>query len=187
METAPDRSGQTPIRASVSAVANAGGLAATKAEVETGVAVVTTDGSCIGNPGPGGWAATVFRNDAYNEVFGSEKQTTNNRMELRAVIEGLRLLRSPSRVRVITDSQYVKSGITLWLAGWKRKGWRRPSMGRRAREVANQDLWQELDSVASRHEVQWEWVRGHSGHPGNSRCHQLAVEAARRAARHHRA
>lgn len=174
-----DKSEQTSRQATVVAAKGADGWGGAEARQEIGVATVTTDGSCIRNPGPGGWAATVRCGMTYREVSGSETQTTNNRMELRAVIEGLQLLKSPSKVKVLTDSLYVKNGITLWLAGWKRNGWRRPSNDLRSHGVANQDLWRQLDSVASRHEIQWEWIKGHSGHAGNSRCHQLAVEAAR--------
>jgi ribonuclease HI len=185
-EAARDQSEEPSKWAIVTGTESTDGQVVPEVASEGRVAVVTADGSCIRNPGPGGWAATVVRGGKYKEVSGAERHTTNNRMELRAVIEGLRLLEPSSRVRVITDSRYVRNGITLWLAEWKSHGWRRISAGYPEQEVANRDLWQELDSVASRHDIRWEWIRGHSGHPGNSRCHQLALEAARGADRSHR-
>jgi ribonuclease HI len=130
-----------------------------------------TDGACKGNPGPGGWGALLrIGEDAERELCGGEASTTNNRMELTGVIEGLASLTRPARVRVHTDSQYVQKGITEWIVGWKRKGWRTAS----GSPVKNVDLWQRLESLAARHEVEWHWVKGHAGHPGNERADALA-------------
>ncbi|MCU0868652.1 MAG: ribonuclease HI [Burkholderiales bacterium] len=129
-----------------------------------------TDGACKGNPGVGGWGALLRLGDAERELCGGEPATTNNRMELQAVIEGLAALTRPARVRVHTDSQYVQKGITEWIAGWKRKGWRTAS----GSPVKNVDLWQRLEALAARHEVEWHWVKGHAGHPGNERADALA-------------
>jgi ribonuclease HI len=137
-----------------------------------------TDGACSGNPGPGGWGAVLRWHDTERELFGGEPLTTNNRMELMAAIEGLRALTRPSSVVVTTDSVYVKNGITTWLAGWKRRGWRTADK----KPVKNQDLWEALDEQVQRHQVRWEWVKGHSGHPENERADELArrgVEAVR--------
>ena len=136
---------------------------------------VITDGACIGNPGPGGWACILRYNGSKREMFGSEPQTTNNRMELTAAIEGLRALQQPCEVELITDSQYVKNGITQWIHGWKRNGWRTSSKS----PVVNQDLWIRLDEEASRHKVQWSWTKGHADHEDNNRCDELATQAAR--------
>jgi ribonuclease HI len=133
-----------------------------------------TDGACIGNPGPGGWACILRHNRHKKELYGAEQHTTNNKMELRAVIEGLRALQEPCRVTVLTDSQYVKSGITSWIHGWKRKGWKTST----GSPVLNRELWQQLDEAAARHQVQWRWVRGHAGHRDNERCDTLATRAA---------
>jgi ribonuclease HI len=115
------------------------------------------------------------------EIFGCEENTTNNRMELRAVIEGLKALRQPCEVVVLTDSQYVKKGITEWLEQWKARGWRKKKKGEGGnRSVLNQDLWRELDSVCQNHSISWEWVKGHAGHAENVRCDELALTAARR-------
>jgi len=132
-----------------------------------------TDGACRGNPGPGGWGAVLRYRGAERELFGGERQTTNNRMELTAVIQGLRALTRSCEVRITTDSQYVMKGITEWLAGWKAKGWRTASR----QPVKNQDLWQQLDAEVQRHRVRWEWVKGHSGHPENERADALANRA----------
>lgn len=129
-----------------------------------------TDGACKGNPGPGGWGALLRSGDKERELFGGETPTTNNRMELRAVIEGLSVLKKPCRVRIVTDSQYVKNGVESWMANWKRRGWRTAAGG----PVANQDLWQALEQAMAPHTLQWEWVRGHSGHPDNERADRLA-------------
>ncbi|MCY4453385.1 MAG: ribonuclease HI [Immundisolibacterales bacterium] len=136
---------------------------------------IYTDGSSLGNPGPGGWAALLRFRDREREIGGREPHTTNNRMELLAAIHGLETLRRPCRVRLVTDSTYVRDGITRWIAGWKRRGWRTAGGGR----VKNVDLWQRLDAAASGHEVDWVWTRGHSGHPENERVDRRArAEAA---------
>ncbi len=134
-----------------------------------------TDGACIGNPGPGGWACLLRHGRHEKELFGSEPHTTNNRMELTAVIQGLRAMKEPCRVTVVTDSQYVKSGITSWIHGWKRKGWKTSS----GSPVMNRELWMALEAEAARHRVNWVWVKGHAGHPDNNRCDELAAAAAR--------
>ncbi len=136
---------------------------------------VITDGACIGNPGPGGWACILRYGEHTKEIWGSEPQTTNNRMELRAAVEGLRALRETCEVEVITDSQYLKNGITTWIHGWKRNGWRTKSK----QPVLNQDLWQELDEEVERHHAQWSWTKGHASHADNNRCDELATAAAR--------
>ena len=134
-----------------------------------------TDGACLGNPGPGGWACILRYNGNTREFSGGEPATTNNRMELRAAIEGLRALRESCEVEVVTDSQYVKNGITTWIHGWKRNGWKTASK----KPVVNQDLWNELDGLVSSHQVQWTWTKGHADHEDNNRCDELAVSAAR--------
>jgi ribonuclease HI len=129
-----------------------------------------TDGACRGNPGPGGWG-TVLRFDGNEkELFGGEKNTTNNRMELMAVIRGLDALKRRCAVDVTTDSQYVKNGITQWIHNWKRNGWRTAAR----KPVKNDDLWRQLDEAVARHDVSWHWVKGHSGHPENERADALA-------------
>lgn len=145
--------------------------------------LVVTDGACIGNPGPGGWACILRFGTHRKELSGSEHHTTNNRMELRAVIEGLRALREPCAVTVVTDSQYVRNGITQWLENWKNHGWRKKKKGDSGtRDVLNRDLWEELDAAVARHSVEWEWVKGHAGHEDNMRCDRLALSAAQRQA-----
>jgi ribonuclease HI len=131
---------------------------------------IYSDGACKGNPGPGGWGALLKHGEREKELFGGAAHTTNNRMELTAVIEALTVLKGRCRVRVYTDSQYVKNGITDWLRKWKTTGWR--TAGKKP--VKNVDLWQQLDDVVQRHEVQWHWVRGHAGHPENERADALA-------------
>ena len=131
---------------------------------------IFTDGACRGNPGPGGWGVILRSGSHEKELFGGEQSTTNNRMELRAAIEGLAALKRSSRVTVTTDSQYVRQGITQWIEGWKRNQWRTSAK----KPVKNQDLWQLLDELTSRHEVTWEWVKGHSGHPDNELADALA-------------
>ena len=131
---------------------------------------IFTDGACRGNPGPGGWGVILRSGSHEKELFGGEQSTTNNRMELRAAIGGLAALKRPSRVTVTTDSQYVRQGITQWIEGWKRNQWRTSAK----KPVKNQDLWQLLDELTSRHEVTWEWVKGHSGHPDNELADALA-------------
>jgi ribonuclease HI len=129
-----------------------------------------TDGACKGNPGPGGWGVWMKFGEAERELCGGESETTNNRMELRAVIEGLNALTRPSQVEIHTDSQYVKNGIEQWLPNWKRKGWKTAA----GKPVANQDLWLALESALAGHNVRWFWVKGHAGHAGNERADSLA-------------
>lgn len=133
-----------------------------------------TDGSCLGNPGPGGWACILKYNHHVKEMYGFEPHTTNNRMELMAAIEGLRALKEPCEVTVVTDSEYVKNGITLWVPNWKRKNWTRGK-----NPVKNVELWQELDEESARHKTEWTWTRGHANHDENNRCDELAQRAAR--------
>jgi ribonuclease HI len=137
------------------------------------VVEIYTDGACRGNPGPGGWAAFLSCNGREKELSGSEALTTNNRMELTAVIRALEALTRPAEARVFTDSEYVRRGITEWLSAWKARNWRTADR----KPVKNQDLWTELDKVAAGHRVEWHWVRGHSGVPGNERVDRLANEA----------
>ena len=132
-----------------------------------------TDGACSGNPGPGGWGVLLRYNEHERELKGGEPGTTNNRMELSAVIEGLRALKRPCRVVIVTDSQYVKRGIEEWMPRWKRNGWRTS----RREPVKNADLWRALDAALAPHTVEWRWVRGHSGHPENERADELARAA----------
>jgi ribonuclease HI len=134
-----------------------------------------TDGSCHGNPGPGGWAAIVEEETGARELSGANLATTNNQMELTAVLEGLKSLAEPSEVDVWTDSRYVADGMAVWLANWKRRGWRTADR----KPVKNEALWRALDAEAQRHRVRWHWVRGHDGHPQNERCDYLANEAIR--------
>ena len=133
-----------------------------------------TDGSCLGNPGRGGWAYILTYKEQSREAYGSEPHTTNNRMELRAAVEGLRALKEPCDVTVVTDSNYVKNGITTWIHGWQRKGW----MTADKKPVVNQDLWKELSEQNGRHKTEWEWTKGHASHDGNNRCDELARMAA---------
>jgi ribonuclease HI len=141
---------------------------------------ISTDGACIGNPGPGGWACIIRFAGRKKEIFGSEPHTTNNRMELTAVIEALKSLKEPCHVTLYTDSQYVKLGITEWLSGWKARDWVRREKGHSGtRAVLNRDLWMELDRLIQPHEILWAWVRGHADHADNVRCDYLARKAAR--------
>ncbi len=137
---------------------------------ETESVTIYTDGACKGNPGPGGWGALLEWGDHTRELSGGERQTTNNRMELTAVIEGLRALNRSCRIRIVTDSVYVRDGVLSWMANWKRNGW----MTRSKKPVKNRDLWEALDAELTAHNVEWEWVKGHSGHPGNERADELA-------------
>jgi len=131
---------------------------------------IYTDGACKGNPGPGGWGAVVRMEGEERELFGGEPQTTNNRMELTAVIRALELLKHPCHIEVYTDSQYVQKGISDWLHDWKRRGWRTADK----KSVKNEDLWRELDRLAGPHRIAWHWVKGHAGHPENERADALA-------------
>jgi ribonuclease HI len=137
---------------------------------------IHTDGACLGNPGPGGWAALLRCRGVERELCGGEPQTTNNRMELMAAIAALEALKQPCAAVLHSDSRYVLQGIAEWLPGWKRKGWR--TAGGTA--VKNQDLWQRLDAAAAPHRVQWQWVKGHAGHPDNERVDALARAQAQR-------
>jgi len=132
-----------------------------------------TDGACRGNPGPGGWAALLIAGNARKELTGAEPATTNNRMELTGVIEGLNALKKHCSVRLHTDSKYVLQGATEWLADWKARGWRTAAR----KPVKNQDLWERLDAAVRAHEISWHWVKGHAGNAGNERVDQLANEA----------
>lgn len=134
------------------------------------VVEIFSDGACRGNPGPGGWGVLLRSRGAEKELYGGEADTTNNRMELTAVIRALEALKRPSRVRLYTDSQYVQKGISEWVRQWKRRGWRTAEK----KPVKNIDLWQRLDELAALHEVEWRWVRGHAGHPENERADKLA-------------
>ncbi len=134
------------------------------------VVEIFTDGACSGNPGPGGWGAVMRTHGKEVELCGGEANTTNNRMELLAVIRSLDALKSRCQVSVYTDSQYVQKGISEWIHGWKRRGWRTASKS----PVKNEDLWRQLDTLASAHEVKWHWVRGHAGHKENERADELA-------------
>ncbi|MBA3670381.1 MAG: ribonuclease HI [Sphingomonas sp.] len=133
-----------------------------------------TDGACRGNPGPGGWAALLRMGDKEREIAGGEVLTTNNRMELKAAIAGLNTLKSPCRVEIHTDSNYVRDGITRWIHGWLKNGWRTADR----KPVKNADLWQELLDAVEPHRVEWHWVKGHSGHPENDRVDALACAEA---------
>ncbi|WP_439107576.1 ribonuclease HI [Congregibacter sp.] len=132
-----------------------------------------TDGACRGNPGPGGWGALLTFANKERELYGAQPDTTNNRMELSAAIEGLAALSEACNVRLVTDSTYVMKGITEWLPNWKRRGWKTAAK----KPVANADLWKRLETESERHTIAWEWVKGHSGHPGNERADALANRA----------
>lgn len=140
---------------------------------ETKTVEIFTDGACSGNPGKGGWGAILRFKDRVKELSGFEAETTNNRMELTAVIKALEALKFPCKVILTTDSQYVAKGITAWLPEWKMKGWRTANK----KPVKNADLWQALDKLASAHEIGWLWVKGHTGHAENERCDELATKA----------
>jgi len=135
---------------------------------------MATDGACKGNPGPGGWGVVIRAGDKEKELSGGDKLTTNNRMELMAAIKGLEALKRPCQVVLSTDSRYVMDGLTKWLAGWQRNGWRTAAK----QPVKNADLWQELIAAAAPHRIRWEWVKGHAGHPENERADRLASDAA---------
>jgi len=136
---------------------------------------VYTDGACSGNPGPGGWGAVLISGPHRKEICGGEPLTTNNRMELAAAIAALDALKRPSRVDLHSDSEYLRNGISLWIEGWKRNGWRTAAK----QPVKNVELWQRLDAARQRHEVNWHWVRGHAGHTENERADELAREGMR--------
>ena len=135
---------------------------------------MATDGACKGNPGPGGWGVVIRAGEKERELSGGEKLTTNNRMELTAAIKGLEALKRPCKVVLSTDSRYVMDGLTKWIAGWQRNGWRTAAK----QPVKNADLWQELLAAAAPHRIRWEWVKGHAGHPENERADKLASDAA---------
>jgi ribonuclease HI len=134
------------------------------------VVEIFTDGACRGNPGPGGWGAILRLGSVEKELFGGEAATTNNKMELTAVIRALEALKQPSRVRLYTDSLYVMKGIQEWIHSWKRNGWRTADK----KDVKNKELWVELDELRRKHEIEWHWVKGHAGHPENERADALA-------------
>ena len=135
---------------------------------------IATDGACKGNPGPGGWGALIRYGDKEKEISGGEAETTNNRMELRAAIEALNALKRPCKVRLSIDSTYVKDGITQWIHNWQKNGWRTAAR----KPVKNADLWQDLLDATERHDIDWHWVKGHSGDPDNERADELASAAA---------
>jgi ribonuclease HI len=135
-----------------------------------GKVVIFTDGACSGNPGPGGWGAVMNYNGTVKELHGGQLTTTNNQMELRAAIEALNALKRPCEVEMHVDSQYVKDGITKWIHGWKKNGWKTADK----KPVKNVELWQALDDAITRHEISWHWVKGHAGHPENERADELA-------------
>lgn len=134
---------------------------------------IWTDGACSGNPGPGGWGAILRYGDAEKELSGAEAATTNNRMELMAAIEALNALKKPANVKLHTDSKYVMDGVTKWIHGWKKKGWKTADN----KPVKNEDLWRALEAAANRHNVEWQWVKGHAGDPMNERADELARAA----------
>jgi len=141
---------------------------------------IYSDGACKGNPGTGGWGALLVTDGHRKEICGGEANTTNNRMEMTAVIRALESLKRPSTVEVHTDSQYVQKGISEWMAGWKRRNWRTAS----GQPVKNQDLWLQLDALSQLHHIEWKWVRGHSGHPENERADALANQGVLQAQQH---
>lgn len=135
-----------------------------------GKVTIYTDGACSGNPGPGGWGALLLYGEHEKELYGGEAETTNNRMELQAAIEALNALKRSCEIDLYTDSQYVKGGITGWIHGWKKNGWKTSNK----KPVKNAELWQALDDALKRHKVSWHWVKGHAGHEGNERADELA-------------
>lgn len=138
--------------------------------------LIHTDGACSGNPGPGGWGATLAWNGKRLELSGGERLTTNNRMELMAAIAALETLKRPSQVRLFTDSQYLRKGITEWIDAWRKRGWRTADK----KPVKNQDLWERLDTARRTHQIDWRWLKGHAGHVDNERCDELARDEIRR-------
>ncbi|MFA5515398.1 MAG: ribonuclease HI [Desulfuromonadales bacterium] len=143
-------------------------MPADKQEVE-----IFSDGACSGNPGPGGWGTVLRCGSTVKELSGYAAETTNNRMEMMAAIAGLEALKRPCRVRLTTDSEYLKKGMTEWIDGWVRRGWKNSQK----KDVANRDLWERLLALGRKHQVTWHWVRGHAGHPENERCDELARQA----------
>ncbi len=139
----------------------------------TQLVTIHTDGACSGNPGPGGWGAILEWGGHEKELSGAEAETTNNRMELTAAIVALETLKRPCRIRLVTDSTYVRDGVTKWIHAWKKNGWKTAAK----KPVKNEDLWKRLDAATQRHAVEWEWVKGHAGHPENERADALAREA----------
>ena len=131
---------------------------------------IWTDGSCSGNPGPGGWGALLVSGEDEKELFGGQENTTNNQMELKAAIEALNALKAPSKVILHTDSTYVKDGLTKWIHGWKKNGWKTAAK----KPVKNKEYWQALDAACQHHDITWKWVKGHAGDPGNERADELA-------------
>jgi ribonuclease HI len=131
---------------------------------------IFTDGACSGNPGPGGWGAILRYRDKEKEISGFRNNTTNNQMEMTAVIEALKMVKEPCRITIHTDSQYIKNGITQWIKNWKRNGWKTADK----LPVKNRELWEAIDELSQKHDIKWEWVRGHAGHPENERCDELA-------------
>lgn len=146
---------------------------------ETKIVEIATDGACKGNPGPGGWGALIRHGDKEKEISGGEPDTTNNRMELRAAIEALNTLKRPCKVKLSIDSKYVKDGITQWIFGWQKNGWRTAAR----KPVKNADLWQDLLKAVEPHQIEWRWVKGHAGDADNERADLLASDAAINAAR----
>ncbi|WP_373086707.1 ribonuclease HI [Sneathiella sp.] len=138
--------------------------------MDENVVVIHTDGACSGNPGPGGWGAVLEYKGMTKEISGGETLTTNNRMELTAAIKAINSLKKDGKIELHTDSTYVRDGITKWLTGWKRNGWKTAAR----KPVKNQDLWRELDEAITRHQITWKWVKGHSGNPGNEKADELA-------------
>jgi ribonuclease HI len=149
---------------------------ATRRPVTTKSAVIYSDGACSPNPGFGGWAAVIVEGERKRTVAGGDFETTNNRMEIQAAIEGLRALAEPTRVKLFTDSQYVRDGITSWLPKWENRGW----MTKAKTPVKNQDLWKELSRLSKLHDIDWQWVKGHNGDPFNEECNSLAQNQALR-------
>ena len=137
---------------------------------------IYTDGACLGNPGRGGWGAILIWQDQEKELSGGEANTTNNRMELMAAIKALEAVKRPVPIRLVSDSTYLRDGITKWINGWRKNGWKTANKT----PVANQDLWQRLDELNQSHDISWEWVKGHSGHPVNERCDDMARQEAER-------
>ena len=137
---------------------------------------IYSDGACSGNPGPGGYGAVLIYGDARREISGCERQTTNNRMEMTAVIEALKQLKRPSKIRITTDSNYLVKGMTQWLPGWIRRNW----LNSQKKPVLNRDLWETLVKLCQDHDVEWQWIKGHAGHKENERCDELARMAIKR-------